>query len=67
MDGDEGLEVAVALYKVHDIFHFDLRMCRRSMVGVRARVLAGTRTCRKHTEIQLEVSLMHMFTVITRD
>lgn len=51
MDGDEGLEVAVTLDEVHDILYFDLRVRRRSMVGVRARVVAGTRACKAHAEI----------------
>lgn len=44
MDGDEGLEVAVALDQVHHVLYLNLRVGRGTVVGVRARVVTGTRT-----------------------
>ena len=34
VDGDEGLEVAVALDQVHHVLHLDLRVSRGAVVGV---------------------------------
>lgn len=42
MNGDEGFEVAVAVDKVHNVFHFDLRVGIGSVVRVRAGIIAGT-------------------------
>jgi len=42
VDGDEGFEVAMALDEVHDIFHFDLRVSKGTMVGVGTGILAGS-------------------------
>lgn len=47
MDGDEGFEVGVALDEVHNIFHFDLRVSRGTVVGVGTGILAGSRTWEK--------------------
>lgn len=45
VDGDEGFDVAVTLHKVHDGFHFGLRVRVGSTVGLGARVPAGSSLC----------------------
>ncbi len=42
VDGDEGLEVAVALDQVHHVLHLNLRVSRGAVVGIGAGVLTGT-------------------------
>lgn len=67
MDGDEGLEVAMILDEVHDILHFDSRVCGRSMVGLGAWVLTGTRACSEHAETWIEISWMNLITALASD
>lgn len=43
VDGDEGLDVAVALDQVHHVLHLNLRVSRGAVVGFRARVATSTR------------------------
>lgn len=43
VDGDEGLEVAVAPDQVHHVLHLNLRVSRGAVVGLGARVATGTR------------------------
>lgn len=66
MDGDEGLEVAVALDQVHHVLHLDLRVSRRAVEGVRARVPAGTRTCGGHESYLyvVEINYSALFVVL---
>jgi len=47
VNGQKGLEVAVRFHKVHNGFDFWLGMSTGSMVSLRARVIAGTRTYRR--------------------
>lgn len=42
MDGDEGLEVAMALDQVHNVLHLDLRVSRGALIGFRAGIGTGT-------------------------
>lgn len=66
VDGDEGLEVAVALDQVHHVLHLDLRVSRWAVVGVGARVPAGTRTCggRKSYLYNVEINCSVLFVVL---
>jgi len=41
VDGDEGLEVAVATDQLHHVLHLDLRVSRGAVEGVGARVPTG--------------------------
>lgn len=43
VDGDEGLEVPVGVDEVHHVLHLNLRMGRRSVVGIGAGFVAGAR------------------------
>lgn len=47
MNGDERFEVAVALYKIHNVSHFDLRVGIRAVVDVSTGVIAGSRPWEK--------------------
>lgn len=49
--GDEGLEVSMALDQVHHVLHLDLRVSRRSVVGVGTGVFAGTGACQGREEL----------------
>lgn len=44
VEGQEGLEVPMALDEVHDRFHFHLRVGAGPVVGVRAGSATGSRT-----------------------
>lgn len=45
VDGDEGLDVPVALHKVHDGLDLHFGICKLAMVSVRAGVVAGSCHC----------------------
>lgn len=60
VDGDEGLEVAVALDQVHHVLHLNLRVSRGAVVGFRAGVPAGTGAWRE------EMKREHIVDIITQ-
>lgn len=45
MDGDEGLDVAVRLHKVHNGLDLGLRVSSGSTIGLRAGAAAGAGSC----------------------
>lgn len=64
VDGDEGLEVAVAPDQVHHVLHLDLGVSRGAVVGIRAGVLTGTGACREKLKMKAHVT-GHHYTIYT--